>query len=379
MIQQTADSITLQVSNLQQQIDGNVTTFYTDEKPTLDNYPACDFGINIPVDGSKAIGSDSDALDGKGLRIDTTEDALANGAYKKKVRTVVFDKKHNIAYRFLEKDGAYVWTEIGDSEYTNVLQQISTISQTADRIQLQVQRIETNGITRKEAQSLIEQTASQIMLSVEQTYTTQTEHEKLKAELKLQADQISATVSQTGGNSDESFTWSLKSNRFSLKSNGKEVFRCDSGGITVSGYTKTSTLEANYLTASEISASYLKTSKISTIELSASQITSGKISADRIDVGSIKIGNANITSLDAGKITTGTISTSRLNVNELKSNLITANNILSTLQSPTQGTLSVGSCRSASFSWWDGGSNVYRTMTPKTVVIGGITYHLLGY
>ena len=45
---------------------------------------------------------------------------------------------------------------------------------------------------------------------------------------------ISAKVSGTGGDTS-SFAWSLSTSGFSLYANGAEVFRCDRGGITVTG------------------------------------------------------------------------------------------------------------------------------------------------
>lgn len=56
---------------------------------------------------------------------------------------------------------------------------------------------------------------------------------KAEAELQLLADSIEAKVSSEGGNT--SFAWKLTENGFYLYSNGTEVFRCNSSGITVTG------------------------------------------------------------------------------------------------------------------------------------------------
>lgn len=55
----------------------------------------------------------------------------------------------------------------------------------------------------------------------------------MQSELSVQADQIAAKVDETGGNS--SFGWELTSAGFKLKSNGSDVMKVDSTGLTVNG------------------------------------------------------------------------------------------------------------------------------------------------
>ena len=55
----------------------------------------------------------------------------------------------------------------------------------------------------------------------------------MQSELSVQADQIAAKVNETGGNS--SFGWELTSAGFKLKSNGSDVMKVDSTGLTVNG------------------------------------------------------------------------------------------------------------------------------------------------
>lgn len=56
----------------------------------------------------------------------------------------------------------------------------------------------------------------------------------LSSRITQNATSINAKVSQTGGN-NSSFGWSLLSNKFSLYSGNKEVFKCNSSGIEVNG------------------------------------------------------------------------------------------------------------------------------------------------
>lgn len=55
----------------------------------------------------------------------------------------------------------------------------------------------------------------------------------MQSELSVQADHIAAKVDETGGNS--SFGWELTSAGFKLKSNGSDVMKVDSTGLTVNG------------------------------------------------------------------------------------------------------------------------------------------------
>lgn len=55
-----------------------------------------------------------------------------------------------------------------------------------------------------------------------------------KSEFVTQVDQIAARVEKTGGDAS-SFGWTLTEDGFVLASNGREVFRADDGGITVTG------------------------------------------------------------------------------------------------------------------------------------------------
>lgn len=55
----------------------------------------------------------------------------------------------------------------------------------------------------------------------------------MQSELSVQADEIAAKVDETGGGS--SFGWSLTSDGFELNSNGSNVMKVDSTGLTVNG------------------------------------------------------------------------------------------------------------------------------------------------
>lgn len=58
--------------------------------------------------------------------------------------------------------------------------------------------------------------------------------DNVSAQLEIANDNINAKVSQTGG-SNSSFAWTLTASGFTLTSNSKQVMKCDSNGLTVTG------------------------------------------------------------------------------------------------------------------------------------------------
>lgn len=75
---------------------------------------------------------------------------------------------------------------------------------------------------------------NELQRDVEQTKSTITDVEAgLQSQITQQAGEINAKVSQTGGNT--SFSWSLTSTAFELKSSNSTVFKCNSSGIEING------------------------------------------------------------------------------------------------------------------------------------------------
>lgn len=139
--------------------------------------------------------------------------------------------------------------------------------------------------------------------------------------IEQNAREISARVTAVGGNS-ASFGWNLTASGFVLTSGNKEVFKCNSSGITVDGYASVGSLEA----------------------------VDGKIDTLRTDV------------LNAGYIT---------------ASYITADVISSKFQSPYAGLMTLGTVRASSFQYFDGTN--YQALSGIPIVINGQNYRLMGY
>ena len=103
----------------------------------------------------------------------------------------------------------------------------------------------------------------------------------MQSELSVQADQIAAKVDETGGNS--SFGWELTSAGFKLKSNGSDVMKVDSTGLTVNGDGNfTGTVQAKNIAYGGSSGT-----------MSGNGITSRSIGTSRVSSGiNTSLGNA---------------------------------------------------------------------------------------
>ena len=193
-IQQTADSFAVEINSIQDQIDGNISTYNLDYVPTLDNYPAWDWAYNIPCNDTVQASDD--------LQLEYKDEY-----YRKHARSVAFDTKTFITYRFLKQEGTdkWHWMEVADSEYSYVLQQISQLRLTDEEIELSVKELEqeiiNEYITAKSVESIIEQTAKDIKLEVSETYETKDNasgnYKSLNSKIELTSEQILQSVSAT--------------------------------------------------------------------------------------------------------------------------------------------------------------------------------------
>lgn len=328
------DSITLEISNLQDQIDGNISTYNVDYVPTLYNYPAWDWTYNIPCNDTVQLRDD-------------LEFEYKDEYYRKNARSIAFNTQTFASYRFLkdENTDSWHWMEVADSEYSYVLQQISQLRLTDEEIELSVKELEqeiiNEYITARSVESIIEQTARSIKVEVSEKYETKSnastnysrfesritiasqqielevtratnEEERLSSLINQQASEISAKVSQTGGN-NASFGWKLTVNGFQLISGNKTMFLCNNQGIAIDGYTTTTelnavsarvgTLEVDHVTVNDLNVALarilsIESDYVNTSELNAELVTvAGAISA--VDV---KVNNKLTTSQLASEI-----------------------------------------------------------------------------
>ena len=93
--------ITNDIQNIQDQVDGNITTWFYSGVPTLNNAPANEW---------------------------TTDDAKNNH-----LGDIYYDQDTGTAYRFSKENDNYKWNKLQDSEYSAVLAIANKAQDTADR------------------------------------------------------------------------------------------------------------------------------------------------------------------------------------------------------------------------------------------------------
>lgn len=194
--EQTVDGITAKVESIESEIDGSINVYYTDEEPTLLNYPAWDFTLNIPCNNT----------------VQTTEDLhfeYKPEYYRKFLRTIVYDENGGQTYRFAydQETDSFYWQPATDTEFGVVMERVSKLEVKADHISGEVSEVKTTvdaqGKQIEDNHSLIEQTAKDILLEVSSDYQTKDAMSdysttvQMNSAIKIASDNISSTVSKT--------------------------------------------------------------------------------------------------------------------------------------------------------------------------------------
>lgn len=100
-ITEFAKVTTKEIEDLKNQVDGNITTWFSSGLPTLENYPASEWLTD--EDKNNHLGD------------------------------LYYDQDTGYSYRFIQKDGAYSWLKIVDSDVAEALAIANSAKDTADR------------------------------------------------------------------------------------------------------------------------------------------------------------------------------------------------------------------------------------------------------
>ena len=234
LIVQTAEGLQVQINELYSELDGETQLYYTDETPTLLNYPAWDFTYNIPCNDTVQLAND--------LKFEYTDEY-----YRRNLRAIVYDETNSITYRFVKSNGVYYWDEVSNTETSLILSRLSTLEVTTEGIQTDVQSIsydlDHNYYTKSETESKISQSATDITASVSATYTTKSTTEQISAQVQLKVDRASlaSEISASAG------TITLNSNRLVINSSYFELTA--DGHVTASGANISGTITTGNITA----------------------------------------------------------------------------------------------------------------------------------
>lgn len=131
LITQTAGGLQIQINEIYSELDGETQLYYTQEAPTLLNYPAWDFTYNIPCNNTVQLRND--------LAFEYTDDY-----YRKNLRAIAYDEVNSRTYRFIKSGGVYYWDEVSDTETSLILSRLSTLEATTEGIQTEVSQVEAN-------------------------------------------------------------------------------------------------------------------------------------------------------------------------------------------------------------------------------------------
>lgn len=269
-----------EINSLQNQIDGNITTYNLNYVPTLTNYPAWDWTYNIPCNNTVQLRDD--------LQFEYKDEY-----WRRNARSVVFNTETFITYRFLEKEGVWGWLEIADSEYSYVLQRVSELQLSDEFITASVKALEEEIIadymTKKAAESLVTQTATEIRTEVSNTYETKSNasssYKGLESQISQTAESIRSEVSST----------------YETKDNASSKYQSLSSSISQTATSIRSEVSSTYETKNNASSQYSKLS--SSITQTAEEITSevNRATAAEGDLSSRITQNANSISSKVSK------------------------------------------------------------------------------
>lgn len=301
-IEQLANSVSIEINNLQGQIDGSIGLYYVDEEPTLLNYPAWDFTYNIPCDNT----------------VQTTEDLrfeYNDTFYRKNIRALAFNEDTGITYRFSIKDGAWFWDVVENTETALILSKISKLEISDEQIQATVeqQSIDIDDLSGEitTAKSQITQNANSITSEVSRAKGIEN---SLSSKITQTASDISAEVSratkQEGNlstritaNANGLTTKVSKDSIISEINQSAEAVTIKANKVNLSGYvTATSLMESG--------KTVINGGNITTGSISCDRLNGGTIRGQKFSGGEIEIGITQINNL-------GTIETSQFGKNNL--------------------------------------------------------------
>lgn len=270
-IRQTAEGLQIQITDLQEQIDGEIAYYErATGAPTLLNYPYWDFTTSIPCNNT--IRTADIYTENMGPDGDQYPHFTYTETDRKNHRSdICYVDDTNLAYRFVLEEGVWYWKEIADSDYTQILSRIATLEATAEQLTSEYNQLSltlSDGYyTKVQTDSKITQSATQIQTTVAATYATKTETQSMQSQITQTANSITAEVtrataaegnlssritqnanaitakvSQSGGTSS-SFAWELNTTNFRLLANNVEVLKCDKNGLNVIGKITGGTIE----------------------------------------------------------------------------------------------------------------------------------------
>lgn len=184
-VERTAEGLTAQISEINEALDGANEVYVIQGTPTLYNYPAYNW-VAGPKTGDMLV---------EGLRFKYSDES-----YKKHNRALVFDEAAGRTYRFVKNGDAWLFADVGDTEFSWVNKKLAEYKVTVDGVSADLSKFETkvgsDYITKVDAQASINYSAESIKTEISKTYATQQIVEKMQTTLSATAEGLNAKVTK---------------------------------------------------------------------------------------------------------------------------------------------------------------------------------------
>lgn len=197
-ITQTASEFDAKLQNLQSEMDGEVAVVNGTGQPALENFPAYNW-TSGPKIGDTLV---------KGLRFTYSDEV-----YRKHQRTLFFDEDTATTYRFIQKNGTWVWEPLGNTEFSILQKQITDLNLTAHGITADVESLSTkvtnDYITQVDAKVLVSLTADGLLTDISKRYANNETVEQMKLtldataeglDMKVEKDELITEINARAGN-----------------------------------------------------------------------------------------------------------------------------------------------------------------------------------
>ncbi len=226
-LEQTNDAINLRITQLENEVGGNIIVYTVHEVPTFDNYPTCDWYEAVyPLNEEEIPKDDEVHYPGDYTWV------IDDESCRKHLGSIAYLDGTEFTYKFIvDEKGEYAWKLMENTETSYILAKISQLQVTADGITSNVKQVtadlEKNYFNKTETSSQIAQTASSITQSVSATYTTKETTNKISGELalKIGKDENDQIVSMLNASAN---VIKLTANRIAITS---DYFSIDNYGI----------------------------------------------------------------------------------------------------------------------------------------------------
>ena len=310
------------IDNLQNQIDGNITTWFYDGVPTLSNAPANTWTT------------------------DTEKDNHLGDLY--------YDNLTGYGYRFAKSSGVYQWLRITDSDVTKALADAAAAQDTADQKRrvfvatptppYDVGDLWDAGGTPRVIKRCVTAKADGAAYDAADWVEVATKGAQAGVDLLSSGGTTlgdADVITSQGTSADTSAVSGLPASNVAGWAHGTDPTKIDGGtiyaatitGTQIAGDTITAnhiaagTITGNEIAGNTITAGNIAAGTITANEIAANAISTSHIQADAITTAKLAANSVSTAKIQAGAVTSAEIAANAVTATHIASNTITANEI----------------------------------------------------